>query len=62
MQPDEIPMFLALATALKIYLGRQVTDESIDRASSLFYSYLVTYRRVSERIPRLSTQLTDHPL
>jgi hypothetical protein len=62
MQPQEIPMFLALATALKIYLGRQVTDKSIDRASSLFYSYLLAYRRVSEHIPHLSTYLTNRCL
>jgi hypothetical protein len=51
MQADEVPMFLALATALKLYLGRQVTDDSIDRASSLFYDYLLTYRRVSNNYP-----------
>jgi hypothetical protein len=49
MQANEMPMFLALATALKLYLGCQVTDESIDRASSLFHDYLLTYCRVSDR-------------
>jgi hypothetical protein len=47
MQASEIPMFLALATALKLYLGRQITDDSIDRASALFYDYLCAYRSVS---------------
>jgi hypothetical protein len=47
MQADEVSMFLALSTALKIYLGCQVTDNSINRASALFHDYLVTYRRVS---------------
>jgi hypothetical protein len=48
MQPDEVDMFLSLATALKLYLGRYITDDSIDRASTLFYSYLLTYRRVGQ--------------
>jgi hypothetical protein len=47
MQADETPMFLSLATALKLYLGRQIEDENIVRASELFHQYLLIYRRVS---------------
>jgi hypothetical protein len=49
MQAEEVPMFLALATALKLYLSRELTDNSINRASALFYDYLLAYRRVSDQ-------------
>jgi hypothetical protein len=47
MHADEVSLFLSLSTALKLYLGRQIDEDSINRASSLFHEYLLVYRRVS---------------
>jgi hypothetical protein len=58
MQADEIHLFLCLSTALKLYLGRQINEDSIARANELFHEYLTLYRRVSSLL-FLSTRSTD---
>jgi hypothetical protein len=45
MQAEEVPMFLAL----KLYLSQELTDNSINQASALFYDYLLAYWRVSDQ-------------
>jgi hypothetical protein len=47
MHADEVSLFLSLLTALKLYLDRQIDEDSINCASSLFHKYLLVYRRVS---------------
>jgi hypothetical protein len=48
MHANEVSLFLSLATALKLYLGRQINEDNIVRASSLLQEYLLVYRRVSQ--------------
>jgi hypothetical protein len=47
MHANEIPLFLSLSAALKLYLGCQVNEDAIIRANELFHDCLVVYRRVS---------------
>jgi hypothetical protein len=49
MQAEEVPMFLALATALKLYLSWELTDNSISQVLSLLYDYLLVYWCVSDQ-------------
>jgi hypothetical protein len=48
MHADKVSLFLLLATALKLYLGRQIDEDGIVRASKLFQDYLLLYCRVSK--------------
>jgi hypothetical protein len=47
MQADEVTLFLSLFTSLKLYLGRQIDEEDIDRADALLQQYLQIYCQVS---------------
>src|ERR1700728_831503 len=55
MHEDEPTNFLRLATSLKLYLGREVTEAMITRAFSLFQDYLLEFKRV-----RISFHLTKY--
>jgi hypothetical protein len=48
MHADKVSLFLLLATALELYLGHQIDEDSIVRASKLFQDYLLLYCRVSK--------------
>jgi hypothetical protein len=54
MQSKEVCMFLSLATALKLYLGCDLTDQTVDCTFTLLHDYLITYCCVSETITCLS--------
>lgn len=44
--PEEIPMYLSLATALQIMFATSLTHEQVERARSLMTSFLTEYQRV----------------
>jgi hypothetical protein len=46
MHKDEPTNFLRLATALKLFLNREVTDQTIDRGSMLYQDYLFGFKQV----------------
>jgi hypothetical protein len=58
MHKDEPTNFLYLATSLKLYLGREVTEDMIARALSLFQDYLLGFKRVRVFIS-ISPKLTE---
>ena len=47
MKKGEVANFLKLATSLKIYLSRSISDAAVERASKLYEEYICELEQVS---------------
>lgn len=47
MQPEEVDLFLKLATAIKIFASCSISETQLQRADNLMQEYLIEFKRVS---------------